>query len=734
MKARRGEPPQDRSKNNNANQNKKTTEQPKMNFLSRLKEVEDGLQTSTTKAIQTLIAAGIFDTTVPEPDEMDKDMGIIPRSELDQIKSRLEANPDIEWRIELIHSHEGELPQEMVEEIKKWEEEHEKMSKRIAPGSGKNKASNKSKKAEKREMPDMSGWIPFSFTNDEPTAWAGWKDGVPFTRQLRKNGDGDTTINEKKITLKELGSQHLKDEITRCQTEGGKDLILFRGESFSKPEFVAEMVYPANVNVFTEALNAIPLTQEIYREPKLYTENGHIVFPIKYYARRDDSYQLILKDALNIGATDTELYDEGMNLLRKYPKQLTLYYSVIGANVVNYLGVNDFPITIDAVGAANSGKSLGIVLALKFGYGIGEAILQDDAMNSPFRHHAISNSTNLPIYTEEAKISAANLSKLKSRAKNLRGNADKSMKTYDAITTWVLSRNTDLLSEELDPVEKRAQDKRIYKYRFDKEDVVPEALFNVGKKFMDKIKDQPGGLLYDKLKEKSVSEIRDKYYSLMENESDGREVVALLGAWLFDDAKFEPSVSKNIGSTVKEEFIDKIVSAYRRIERMKDLYKGGYKEDDFRSTFEDRQLNNELIIDWEKWEFKITGSAFNLLKKQLGITLSARKFAEAHGFEYGVFSIYGDRSKIIKGTIPDEYKEKPITKKDDATKNLIDDYETDESNDHEAEESKDHETDESDDKAEESEDPRAEENYELGRRGKSKRDTERQSELDELLK
>lgn len=521
-----------------------------------------------------------------------------------------------------------------------------------------------------KNMPDMEGWMPFSFTNDEPTAWAGWKDGFPFTRNVKMSSD-EIEVNERKITLKEYDGQPIQNRIKKVKDEEGKDILLFDGEAFTKPEFVSEMVYPVNVNAFTEALNALQTSNEIYREPRFYIENGHIRFPEHYYAKRGDSYQRILKRALNIGPVDIEVYKNGIDLLRKYPKQLTLYYSIYGANVANFLEVNDYPITIDAKGYPDAGKSFAIIPALKFGYGIGDAMLQDDAMNSAFRHHALTSSTDLPIYTEEAKIS--DKSKLKSRALNLRGNPNKTMDAYSIKATWILSRNTDLLNAELDPIQKKAEDKRIYLYQFGKEDVVPKDERNKGKRLLQRLRDMPGGLLYKKLEEKTIDQITDKYYELMEQETDGRKVVALLGAWLMDDTDFTPVVSEEQTPNIEEEFIDKIVSAYRRIENMK-MWQG---ESVFRSTFEDKQLNNELTVDWEKMIFKITVTGFNCIKRQLGITLSAEKFAEAHDYQYGTFSIGGERSKMIKGTVPEEYKEEPPQKRDSSSDEGIDDYEID---------------------------------------------------------
>lgn len=519
------------------------------------------------------------------------------------------------------------------------------------------------------------GWLPFSLTNDQPTAWAGWIEGQPYMKQLRMKKGGGFNINDKKITLREYDGMPIKDMIKRIKGEKEEDLFLFKNEIFTKPDFVSEMVYPGNVNVFTECLNALTMSTEIYREPKFYFEDGHIRFPDLCYAKRDDAYQKILKDAFNIGPVDMETYNAGIGMLKRYPKQLTLHYSLYGANIANVLGVNDYPITIDAVGDSDAGKSFAIVLALKLGYGIGAAILQDDAMNSAFRHHAISNSTNLPIYTEEAKIT--DKSKLKSRAKNLRGNADKSMNSYDIITTWILSRNTDLLNEELDPIEKKAEDKRIYRYNFEEEDIVPKELFNVGKRYLKKINNMPFGLLYEKLKLKTIEEITEKYYSLMDSETDGRKVVALLGAWLMDDAEFIPVVSEFKAPTIEGEFITKVLSIHRRLELKLNINAtNGY---DHITTNEDKSLVNQVFVDEKEGIFKITTVAFNVIKKELNIKLSAAKFAAAHGYHYDLVTIEHKRNKGFKGKIPKDFKKEE--ENIDKFIGGVDNYEVDEDKD-----------------------------------------------------
>lgn len=72
-------------------------------------------------------------------------------------------------------------------------------------------------------------------------------------------------------------------------------------------------------------------------------------------------------------------------------------------------------------------------------------------------------------------------------------------------------------------------------------------------------------------------------------------------------------------------------------------------------TTEDKQLNNELEVDWDLGTFKVTVTGYNYIRKALGLKLSASKFAESYNFGYKTISINSDKSKGITGSIPEEY-------------------------------------------------------------------------------
>ena len=514
-------------------------------------------------------------------------------------------------------------------------------------------------------------WTPIEFENDLPVSYAGWYEGKPYKLKITETSD-DVVETMHKITLKNHDGEAIQSRIRRLMINR-MDMVEFDGEIFSKSDFVNIMVYPSFCNLFTECLNSLPIEEGEYREPKFYIENGRIKFPYKYYARRNDSYQKILTNALKIGPVDPELYREGMELLRKHPKQLTLHYALIGANVMNVLDYEDYLMTIDAIGEPDTGKSFAINLTLKMDYGISNAKMNDDALRASFRHHAIAGSTNLPIYIEEALMDEKSFYRLKSTGKNVRGNMDKSLTVYDVLATFVFSRNTESKDVmNIDPLERKAQDKRIFKFMFEKGDVITnEKEKSTGRDFLKRITDLPGGMIYEKLKGITVTEIISKYRSLRQDESlqsvkDKKEssqvkVISKLGAWIMEDPDFEPEVTEPKQPTILDEFFSVLRDEHERIKSMKayadeDKYKTG--------TFLDKALSTNLFIyeinrdiDDTAHDFKLTVQGFNLIKKNLGYDGTASTFARSYGLEYKTVSIYGRNDKCIVGEIPKEYFE-----------------------------------------------------------------------------
>ena len=500
---------------------------------------------------------------------------------------------------------------------------------------------------------DKGLWVPIKWVNNQPAVYAGWEQENPYNLSIVENTYGIKYIKTK-ITLKNQDGEPIQDKIKRLKIDG-VDMIEFNGEVFNKSEFVNITVYPGNVNLFTECLNALPIEEGEYKEPKFYIEDEIIKFPDKCYARRDVDYQKVLMSGLNVGNINTELYAEGISMLK--PKQLTMHYGIIGANIMNVIDYEDYLITIDAIGESDTGKSFTIDETLAMDYGILMAKMNDDALQRAFRHHAIAGATNLPIYIEEALLDERSMARLKSKGKNVRGNMDKSLTTYDVLATFIFSRNSESKDiKDIDATEKKAQDKRIYKFVFDKEDIITDdKIKNKGKDFLSKLKGSAGGMLYQKLRNKKTTDIIKKYKELKEMEKDGRKVVALLGAWIMDAEGFIPVVSKIEQPAFIDEFFAKLLSLYYHKESAMHEPEG-YKS----LPYEDKQMKNEFKIGEDKnnknkWIFMITVTGFNIIKKGLGINQSARSFAEGNGFEYKTISIEGNKSMGISGDLPDKY-------------------------------------------------------------------------------
>jgi hypothetical protein len=502
-------------------------------------------------------------------------------------------------------------------------------------------------------------WKPIKIVNGMETTFCGWKDKRPYLLNTSMKKE-DLIYTFTVITLKNHDGENILDEIKKFR-DPENELIEFKGEVFTKSEFTTHMVYPINVNHFTECLNALPVEEGEYREPKFYFEDDHILFPANFYARRDDSYQKILKNALKIGEINMELYEKGIEMLRKFPKQLTLFYSVIGANIVNILDINDYPITIDAVGHKDTGKSYAIDMALKLAYGIGEAILQDDAIKSAFRHHATANSTNLVIYIEEAKLSAEEMKKMKSKALNLRGNSDKSMTVYGTKTTWVLSRNSKDDGSTLTKDEREAQEKRIYEYIFTEDDVVPAEIQAIGKDYKDKIKDEPGGLLYKKVKEKTITEMKKKYFELLNTNEESmanQKRIARFGAWIMDDPDFEPVVSEIKPPNILDDFYSILIGLFNRkiyLSNIDHEYITNQRDKNFKTEFD--------VIDLSTNEFYLTVTGYKLLQKEMSElkNMTATEFAKFCGLKLtkdGTLPpkwFNGTNQRVLTGKIPDEF-------------------------------------------------------------------------------
>ena len=516
-----------------------------------------------------------------------------------------------------------------------------------------NKYMKEIKSEEKNEVLEeieRGNWTPIEFENDIPITYAGWNEGQPYKLRIRESKDNVTTLMQK-ITLRNYENQNIQAKIKRLKIHGN-DAVEFQGEVFGKNEFVNLMVFPANCNVFTECVNALPIDEKEYREPKMYMENGFIKFPEKFYARRDDSYQKMLKDALKIGDVDPKIYQEAISLIAKRPKQLTLHYAIIGANVINIIGIEDYLNTIDAIGDSDTGKSFVIDTTLQICYGISNVKLQDDAMSSGFRHHNIAGSTNLPIHIEEANMDEKSLKRLKSTGKNVRGNSDKSLTVYNVETTFIFSRNSESKDiKNVDPSEQKAIAKRVHKFIFLKDDVISDNSEKIiGSRFIQKIKEMPGGILYEKLKSKPIPDILQKYHQLKSAERKPEYIISKLGAWIMDNPDFVPLITEIKQPTILDEFFGIMLDYWDRNETQNWEYKDGNRR--YIGNYSDNIMRTNLRLSENTREFAISVTGFNMIKKSFNYSGSAENFAISYGFEYKN-KRFGDAvQKAIVGVIP----------------------------------------------------------------------------------
>lgn len=469
--------------------------------------------------------------------------------------------------------------------------------------------------------------------------WVEWNDGMPYTVKLKfkKNEekkedeeDGSFVREYSPIVLKNYNTQNgsIQEKIDRCMGKAGNELILYDGEVFSKEDFVKEFAFPKDFDKFTFALEALPLRKKVIREPSLYEDNGFLKFPDHPYASREESYQKVLIDNLNLGKVDQGIYDEGISLMKKFPKQITLFYAIVGSNIINVLKLNhDYNITVEAIGSSDSGKSFVIYCALKLCYGIGQgAVIGDDSMNAHFRHHAIAGSTNLILYIEEAKIKDKKM--LKSIAKNIRGNPNKTLKIYGNDVTIVLSMNTE--EQEDNENERKAIEKRVPEFYFDDSDVVPSEIRSIGKKYLNKLSNISSGLLYDKLEQKPIELIKQKYFELLESEKGNiKRIVSLMGAWLMDDSDFIPTFSDPPSPEILMDFYSWIILSAKKSQ---DIYLRGR-------------------------EFKVPSATFKRFTSSYKINTTCKAFAERHpeDLKYKSINFDGDNwGKGIIGVIPTE--------------------------------------------------------------------------------
>lgn len=400
---------------------------------------------------------------------------------------------------------------------------------------------------------------------DYPNEWVGWINGFPWKVSVKMVKDDKDNRKIPKYDQEPIAltgyQESLGPPLNQIQRfiEDGRTFIAYDDHIYEKQQFVKKMTSGVvERRLFTYAIENLPLSNNLFAKPMFTLENDHFVFPQgKIYPREEEGYVTKLVKELHIGTVDKGLYNEALKLLRNHPKQLTLFCSIAGAHIANLLGIENVPFRIFALGKSGSGKTFTIKLALKLIYGIGEAYLADDALDTHFRLPAITSTTNLPIYVDEAKIS--DKKKLKSLYSNVRGRPDQSSKVYEPKATVVLSANSDDFIDE-DINEQEALNRRILKYYFAENDNITPEEESAGKRLEYELKNSDGGIIYDILKQKTKKELFEKYFSFdtsKDKPKHKRFVMAKFGAWILG-IDLEPVIEDPPEPDIIEEFFSEV--------------------------------------------------------------------------------------------------------------------------------------------------------------------------------
>ena len=501
-----------------------------------------------------------------------------------------------------------------------------------------------------------------------PDQWVGWINGFPFTANLsfKKKKEDSEEDNERvpqydltPITLSNFNEIKgpLFTRIKKFEDEG-KICITYDENTYEKEKFIRKMTRGQhNQDLLTHAIESIPPippSESVATKPVFKIKEDHFIFPQRVYPTEAEGYITKLVRELNIGPMGQGMYNEALELLQKHPKQLTLFYAIIGAHITNLLAIENFPLRISALGKSRSGKTFTIKLVLKLVYGIGEAYLQDDALDSTFRFQAIASATNLPIYIDEAKIT--DKKKLKSLYSNVRGRPDQSSKIYEPIATIVLSANSD---DFLDPNvdEQQAVDRRILKYYFGEEDIISHEEEVLGKHLENTLKTSPGGIIYKILEGKSVKDLKKKYSELDSESESMREKIAVFGAWLMGDENFKPIVENIPEPDIADEFFTAIVSIGIGLKfRSLDM---GFEEKKYRGHLNVNPIEGTMKIDTEGVNNFLKSRSMRESLRNLSARSFIKNYLEPKGFVYesNYIDNYKEGNKMVaRGPIPEKYR------------------------------------------------------------------------------
>ena len=360
-----------------------------------------------------------------------------------------------------------------------------------------------------------------------------WHNGMPIRIRHNQNGNTITPIPIAHDPVKY--PQGIRPFIRKVKTLGGT-VLLFEGKSFSIDTLTQFLNRGtgSNKEYVRYAIEALNFDSDIiFRPPSFYTENGYLLFPSidEIITESENELQELVKESLNIGQVDEKIISEGDALLTN--KQKLLGHAITGAVVANNLRMEDYNYTIDAIGTKDTGKSFATKYALFKYFGRSPEsryVLKGDILNSAFRNIKVQSVSNLPIYIEEAEISPHIMKQIKSSGTSLRGKVNQSFNFYQTQTTFIPSRNSREVNDN--PDEQEAVEKRMATFWFDDSDEIVGAKKKDGSMFMDKLREQKGGLIYDKLKNITIPDLKKMYYDLKGKYKDQRELLVRYGAWI----------------------------------------------------------------------------------------------------------------------------------------------------------------------------------------------------------
>ena len=338
--------------------------------------------------------------------------------------------------------------------------------------------------------------------------------GMPFNKHSTKDG-----FKFENITLSKFDAlkypDGLRPHIHKVKNPDGSSAFLFEGKKYTQEDLVRYFNPDSvkNRDFFRYALQCLRVEEQTVYEPYIVEKDNHLYFPENtkdIYADPNNELQREIVKNLKIGKIDEDFVNEGRKLLKKYPKQAAIYLIVPAQLVVNVLAIEDFLYTLEIISERDTGKSFAVRMALHHFEGMTD-VLGSNILNTAYRKDKILSGTNLSLYNEEAELASKIKRGMKSPGITARGKPNLTLVLYKQSASYILSANSTEVDKNQD--EQKAIDKRFLQICLNKQDVVPEEERTKGKKYLDKMKKQKGGLLFtDILKHLTIDELKDKYF------------------------------------------------------------------------------------------------------------------------------------------------------------------------------------------------------------------------------